>query len=106
LIGRGGGIGRRTGSACRQTGSKSRKYMYYTYAIESTKQNYIYVGITNNTERRIDEHNKGYNKTTKPYTPFKTILIEKYENRLQARTREKFLKSGCGKEYLKQIRNN
>jgi len=77
--------------------------MYYTYAIKSKIKKYIYVGITNNPERRIKEHCQGYEKTTKPYKPFKTILIEKYINRSEARKREKFLKSGFGKEYLKNI---
>jgi putative endonuclease len=77
--------------------------MYYTYAIKSEGRNYIYVGITGNPERRIQEHCRGYEKTTKPYRPFKAILIEKYINRSEARKREKFLKSGIGKEYLKNI---
>ncbi len=77
--------------------------MYYVYVIKSEKRNYNYVGITNNPERRMQEHNQGYNKTTKPYKPFKIILIEKYPNRIEARKREKFLKSGYGKEYIKII---
>ncbi len=77
--------------------------MYYVYAIKSEFKNYIYVGITDNIKRRIGEHNKGYSKTTKPYKPFKTILIEMLPNRIEARKREKFLKSGFGKEYIKSI---
>ncbi|MFZ5364833.1 MAG: hypothetical protein ACOZBH_01380 [Patescibacteria group bacterium] len=34
----------------------------------------------------------GYNRTTKPYKPFKTILIEKFLSRTAAREREKYLK--------------
>ena len=48
--------------------------MYYVYAISSKTRKYIYVGITNNLSRRIDEHNRGYNKTTRAYRPFKLIL--------------------------------
>ena len=77
--------------------------MFYVYAISSEVKNYIYVGLTNNIERRLDEHNVGYNKTTKPYKPFKLILLEKYETRLEARSREKYLKSGIGKEFLKKL---
>lgn len=83
--------------------AQNRIIMYYTYAIKSESKNYIYVGITGDPERRIREHSLGYEKTTKPYRPFKTILIEKYTNRSDARKREKFLKSGIGKEYLKNI---
>ena len=77
--------------------------MYYVYAIKSLNKNYLYVGITNNLERRISQHNLGREKTTKPYSPFKVIYTEQYENRTLARKKEKFLKSGCGKEFLKSI---
>ncbi|PJA97150.1 MAG: endonuclease, partial [Ignavibacteriales bacterium CG_4_9_14_3_um_filter_34_10] len=49
--------------------------MYYVYAISSKNRNYIYVGITDNIARRINQHNKGYNKTTKPYLPFELIYF-------------------------------
>jgi putative endonuclease len=77
--------------------------MYFTYAIKSLNKNYIYIGISDNPQRRINQHNKGYNKTTKPYKPFKILLKEKYNNRKDARKKEKYLKSGCGKEYLKRL---
>jgi len=77
--------------------------IYYTYAIKSLKKSYIYVGITDNVNRRIKQHNSGYNKTTKPYLPYKIILIETFNDRLEARLREKYLKSGIGKEYLKNL---
>ncbi|MFA5188637.1 MAG: GIY-YIG nuclease family protein [Patescibacteria group bacterium] len=77
--------------------------MYYVYAIKSKNKNYIYVGISDNPARRIKQHNLGYNKTTKPYKPFDIILIEEYPNRLEARKKEKYLKSGCGKEFLKNL---
>ncbi|MFH1781424.1 MAG: GIY-YIG nuclease family protein [Patescibacteria group bacterium] len=77
--------------------------MYKVYTIQSEIKNYIYVGFTDNIKRRINQHNKGYNKTTKPYRPFKIILLEEYPDRKSARKREKYLKSGCGKEFLKSI---
>ncbi len=77
--------------------------MYYVYAIKSKEKNYIYVGLTNNPQRRIKEHNYKKEKTTYFYAPFKAILIEKYRTRIEARKREKYLKSGIGKEYLKSL---
>lgn len=35
--------------------------MYFVYAIKSISHNYIYVGISDNPERRINYHNNGYN---------------------------------------------
>ena len=75
--------------------------MYYVYAIKSIERNYIYVGLTDNLERRLKQHNKGINKTTKPYKPFILIHSEQFEARIQAREREKELKSGFGREFLK-----
>jgi putative endonuclease len=36
--------------------------MYYVYAIKSLTRNYIYVGMTNDIERRVIEHNNGENR--------------------------------------------
>ncbi|EKD47693.1 MAG: hypothetical protein ACD_65C00329G0001 [uncultured bacterium] len=76
--------------------------MYTVYALRSLSRNYIYVGLTNNLERRLDEHQKGKSRTTKPYKPFNLVLSERYNSRVEARIREKYLKSGCGKEYIKK----
>ena len=78
--------------------------MYYVYAISSLARNYIYVGLTDNLERRINQHNSGRSKTTKPYAPFVLIYHEEHETRPEARIREKYLKSGIGKEFLKSLK--
>jgi putative endonuclease len=57
--------------------------------------------MTDNVERRFLEHQSGKNSTTKPYRPFKIISVESFQTRLMARNREKYLKSGIGKEFLK-----
>ena len=78
--------------------------MYYAYAIKSLTKNYIYVGLTNDLKRRIAEHNNGKNRSTKAYKPFFLIHDEQFETRAEARTKEKYLKSGIGKEFLKLIK--
>jgi putative endonuclease len=77
--------------------------MYYVYAISSRTRKYIYVGMTNDLECRLSEHNQGYNKTTKAYRPFKLIYFEKFGKRIDARRKEKYLKSGIGREFLKSL---
>lgn len=77
--------------------------MFYVYAIKSNSRNYIYVGLTNNLERRLEEHNSENNKTTKPYRPFKLIYSESFITRVDARIKEKVLKTGSGKEFLKNF---
>ena len=77
--------------------------MFFVYAISSLVKNYIYIGLTIDVKRRLAEHNDGYNKTTKPYKPFKLIYSESYPTRIEARKREKYFKSGVGKEFLKRL---
>ena len=78
--------------------------MYYVYAIKSISRKYIYVGITSNLTNRLERHNKGYERTTRIYRPFELIYKEPHPNRLSARLREKYLKSGVGKEFLRNLK--
>lgn len=78
--------------------------MFTVYAIRSLVKVYIYVGHTNSLTRRFREHNTGKNKTTRAYRPFRIIHKESFRTRIQARVREKYLKSGIGKEFLKSIK--
>ncbi len=77
--------------------------MYYVYAIKSIKDKRIYVGLSSNIERRIIEHNSGYVFSTKGFRPWKLIYKEHAINRKEARIKEKYYKSGFGKELLKSI---
>ena len=76
--------------------------MWYIYVISSQARRYMYVGLTNNLRERLVTHRNGYNKTTKPYRPFRLIHFEKFSTRLEARKKEKYLKSGIGKEWIKK----
>ena len=77
--------------------------IFYVYAIKSVVTNYIYVGLTNNIHRRILEHNNGENRSTKAYKPFTIVYSESFNDRKTTRLKEKYLKSGVGKEFLKKI---
>ena len=79
--------------------------MFWVYAISSLKRNYIYLGLTSDLESRIARHNKGYEKTTKPYRPFVLLFSEQVNTRTDAREREKYWKSGIGKEKLRRLRS-
>ncbi|MCH7772277.1 MAG: GIY-YIG nuclease family protein [Bacteroidetes bacterium] len=78
--------------------------MYTVYAIKSKTRNYIYVGLTSNLNERLHRHNSGYEKTTRVYAPFNLIFFENFLSRVEARAKEKYLKSGVGKEFLKKIK--
>ncbi len=64
------------------------------------------VGFTENLERRVSEHNSGKTKSTKGYRPWKLVYKEVCKTRLEARKREKFLKSGAGKTIIKEYLNH
>ncbi len=77
--------------------------MFTVYAIKSDVDGRIYVGFTIDFEKRLKEHNAGKTKSTKGFRPWKKLYIEEAETRLNARAREKYLKSGVGKEFLKSL---
>ncbi len=56
--------------------------------------NSIYVGVTNNIDRRLSEHQSGCNKTSYTSTrlPVKLIYIQSFDNYLEAISYEKKLK--------------
>ncbi len=76
---------------------------YYVYVLQSLSRHYLYVGLTSNLNQRFDTHQSGRNKTTTPYRPFQLYYVEQFSSRLEARQREKYLKSGSGKEFLKRL---
>lgn len=79
--------------------------MYYTYVIKSKKDNKVYVGYSNNLRKKFKEHNEGLVKSTKNRKPFELLYLLYYEacNILKdAIQREKALKTGLGRSYLKR----
>lgn len=89
----------------------NRRIKHYVYFIESQKNFKIYVGSTSkNPEIRVKEHNNGTNEWTKNNRPFKLIYYEEYICQRDAINREKFYKTGFGKniKYLiiKYIKSN
>ncbi len=77
--------------------------MFYVYVLKSLKNGRHYTGSTKNLERRIYEHNSGQTKYTRIAGPFELIYKESYNTKLEASKREKFLKTGKGREILQKI---
>lgn len=75
--------------------------MFYTYVIQSLKDKKFYTGYTNDLRKRFNEHNDGRSNWTKSHRPFKLVYYEACINKDDARSREKYLKSGMGKRYIK-----
>ncbi|MFA4905284.1 MAG: GIY-YIG nuclease family protein [Candidatus Margulisiibacteriota bacterium] len=66
--------------------------MYYVYILKSLKDSNLYIGSTNNLDRRIKEHNEGKCFSTKSRIPFEIIYYEAYKSEGDARKREHNLK--------------
>ncbi|MCF7871377.1 MAG: GIY-YIG nuclease family protein [Candidatus Omnitrophica bacterium] len=78
---------------------------FFVYILESQKDGSFYTGISKNPEARLKEHNFGNSKYTKGHRPYKIVYREKYSTRNAARRREKYLKSGEGRELMKGLLN-
>ena len=76
---------------------------YYTYVLESLKDKSLYIGYTSNLKNRFKSHNSGQNKATKPHLPYKLIHFEGFTNRIDAKKREVYLKSGWGRKSLDKL---
>ena len=74
--------------------------MYYVYVLRSELYKSYYVGISQDPYKRLKGHNVGMSKYTKGRRPFKLVYIEACGNRYLAREKEKYYKSGIGREYL------
>jgi putative endonuclease len=77
--------------------------MYFVYVLRSEKDGFLYIGMTSDLEKRIKRHNAGYERSTKHRIPFKLLHREILPTRLEARAREKYYKSGIGRETLKKL---
>ncbi len=79
---------------------------YFIYVLESSKDGNLYVGYTNNLNRRFKEHNGGEVDVTKHRRPFGLVYFEGYLNQQDATAREKFFKTGWGRAHLKKVLKN
>ena len=78
------------------------KSMFYCYLLESRLDKSWYIGFSKDLKSRFLSHNKGENKATKNKKPWNLVYYEAYANQLDAKKREKLLKSGSGRKFLKK----
>ena len=68
--------------------------MFYNYIIQSQKSRYLYTGVTNDLRKRFKQHNEGKSTWTKKRGPWNLVYYEACLNEEDARSREKYLKTG------------
>ncbi|MDR9487409.1 GIY-YIG nuclease family protein [Salibacter sp.] len=79
---------------------------FFTYILESSTTERFYIGSTNNLEKRIIQHNKGYNKSTKSDTPWKLIHYFSCSTRSEAFKLEMKLKKMKSRKRVLSFINN
>lgn len=52
----------------------------------------FYVGITDNLDRRLEQHSRGYSPYTKQFSVISLVYSEEYKTRTKAELREKQIK--------------
>ena len=78
----------------------------YLYILKNETSGRYYIGSTNNLERRLKQHKAGSTRTTRVLKTDVLVYIENYDNILEARLREKKLKSYKSKKYIECLISN
>jgi putative endonuclease len=79
--------------------------MFVVYVLISQTSGLRYVGQTSDLEKRLNDHNSGESRYTKNRGPWNLAHKESYQTRSEAMRREKFFKTGKGRDFLDKIIN-
>lgn len=77
--------------------------VWFVYVIQSEIDATYYVGMSQNVQERLHQHNAGKSKYTSGHRPWKLIYMEEAGTSLNARKREKYFKSAAGKKHLQKL---
>ncbi len=76
---------------------------FYTYILQSKKDNRYYIGSTSDIDRRLKEHNSGKTKSLCYRRPLELNYFEEFESRELAEAREKQIKAYKGGQAFKKL---
>lgn len=75
----------------------------YVYILKSLViEKKYYVGITDDLEARLKEHNSGESFSTRDNRPWRIVTYLWFENSDRAERFERYLKSGSGRTFAKR----
>ena len=89
-----------------RTNASSREKIHKTNIIYSKTKNKLYVGYSDDLKRRIQEHKRGEVKTTSKARDWRLVYFEACLSQKDALDRERQLKTGFGRAYLKRRLKN
>jgi putative endonuclease len=75
---------------------------FTVYVLKSLTTGKLYIGQTQDLETRVSSHNNGLSPYTKNRGPWALVYKEEFSTRSEAMVRERFLKTGKGREFLKR----
>lgn len=92
---------------CLQVEERSRAeqevVMHIVYILVSRQYSErIYIGLTEDISRRLDEHNSGKSAYTKKYGPWQLVAHITFSKKAKATEFERYLKSGSGFAFVKK----
>lgn len=80
--------------------------MYYVYIIQSEKSGKYYIGSTDNTDKRLREHNRNQVRATRHRGPYKLVYKEQMETKTEARKKENKIKHYKSNSKFKKLVEN
>jgi putative endonuclease len=75
--------------------------LYYTYVLKSKIDHNLYIGHCDDLKIRLKQHFNGEVKSTRYRRPLELVYFEACRNLEKAVKREKYLKTGFGRRYIK-----
>lgn len=75
---------------------------YYSYVLRSLKNGILYKGSTEDIDKRLKSHNTGMVNYTSKHMPWELVKSEKFDSRSEAMKREKWYKTGVGRDWIKK----
>jgi putative endonuclease len=77
--------------------------MFHVYVLRSSKTSRRYVGSCENLGDRLRRHNAGHSKATRHGIPWILVHSESFSNRADAARKERYYKSGRGRDELNRL---
>jgi len=77
--------------------------MFWVYVLRSQRTGRRYTGSCEDLAGRLHEHNSGYSPATRHGVPWQLVHSEPFPTRAEACARERFLKTGRGRDELDRL---
>jgi len=73
--------------------------MWFVYILKSLNSEFIYIGSTNDLNRRLQEHNDLKSQSTRPYAPFEIQAYVAVKTETKAKELEQYFKQDRVRQY-------